>query len=280
MKRKILPWLLGIGLMAVSSTVSFAQKGDVYDARLQQGQSPKDGEEFINKMTYDDKSKMLYYIANDDQDLYITLIVSDRAVLQKIMRYGMTTWFNPEGKHKKSLGIEFPVAGGGFSGPPQGGKPGMGDRKEMMNKMMAGKNSELVLIGFSGKGARDTVRLADVAWLNAGMEMMQGEKILITLVVPISKIEPASGTDHLLSMGFETGYMDLNKTGVGQSGGGGMAAESGHSMYGGGPPPGGGATSGSASQGQGGQSQQGQVSISELSKPNKLWIGQVRLTKN
>jgi hypothetical protein len=279
MKRKIIPWLLGIGLMAALATVSVAQKVDVYNCQLQQGQSPKDGEEFINRMFFDDKSKMLFYISNDDKDLFITLMVSDRAALQKLMRYGLTTWFNPEGKHKKSLGIEFPVAGGGPAGPPQGGKPGSGDRKEMMNKMLAGKNSEMVLIGFSGKGSRDTVRVADVQWMKAGMEMMQGEKMMISLVVPISKIEPGSGTDHLLSMGFETGYLDLNKTGMGQSAGSGMPAESSHggSMYGGGPPSGGGAPSGNTSSGQ---AQQGQVSISELAKPNKLWINQVRLAKN
>ena len=290
MNKKIFSWLFSLGLMMLLQPLSYSQKVDAYDCHWQAGQSPQDGEEFINKMFFDEKSKMLFYLSNDEKDLYITLIVADPAAIQKIMRYGLTTWFNPEGKHKKELGIEFPLAGGmpAQQGAPQQrgaqqgqGKPGGGDRKDMMNGMLAGKNKELAMIGFNGKGERDTMNVADAPGIIARMEMIPEGKVQVSLIVPVSLIEAAPDADKQFSLGIETGYMDLNQTGMGQSAGSGQSSGDGHGggMYGGPPPGSGGTQSGGATdKGQAGQGQQGQVSISELAKPNKLWISQVKLS--
>ncbi len=287
MKQRLTGWLATLSLILAFSLPAYSQKSAPYVCFWQSGQSFSDGEEFINKMRYDDKSKFLYYVSNDEKDLYITLLVSDRAAIQKIMRYGLTTWFNPDARHKKSLGIQFPVPGNGMSGPPSGaGKPVSADRKEMMNRMLEGKNNEVVLIGFSGKGEKDTVMMEPVYGVRGKLNMPDREKMILSLIVPIEKIESSVNgeADGLFSMGFETGYLDLNQAGIGQASGS-QPYDGGHGggMYGG-PPSGGGAPA-SAGSGQATPAQekhqgsQAQVSISELSKPNKLWISQVKLAK-
>lgn len=266
-----LGWLPGV----------FSQKADHYQCHWESGLTPEAGEAFIDKMRYDEKSTFLYYFSNDETNLYIYLIISEKASLQKVMRYGLTTWFNADAKQKKSLGIQFPVPVIEGNGPParkEGQAPG--ERKDMMIGLMAAKNKQMILVGFSGKGTRDTVRVSENKEFRAKLEMKDKEKLLVSLSVPISKIESAGKNepDNMISIGFETGYMDLNRQGIGQTGEA-QQGQSGHGggMYGG-PPPGGTSTTGTAGERSSGNSGQAdQPDISQLAKPTRLWISPVKL---
>ena len=266
-------------ILLLSGPALRSQKIDSYQSHWDTGLSPKDGEDFINKMQYEQKSQFLFYLSNDETNLYVYLIVSDRPNIQKIMRYGLTTWFNSEAKRKKSMGIGFPVATQEEARPQQpreGQVPGQGDRKDFMNRMLEGKNREMILIGFSGKGARDTVLLSQANGFQAKMDMMDRDKMLISLALPIYKLEQSQDglPDNFISVGFETGYMDLNKQGIAPAGGS-TSGEGGHGggMYGG-PPQGG---QGGMDRPADGSGQQQQASISDLANPTKLWISSVKL---
>lgn len=279
MKTLNLTLLTGLIFSLVWSPEVFPQKSGHYQCLWESGLKPEVGEAFIDQMQYDDKSTLMFYFSNDDTNLYVHLIISDKASLQKVMRFGMTTWFNPDAKKKKGLGIQFPVPGIERSGLPfqkQGQIPG--DRKEMMMGLMAAKNKQMVLIGFSGKGIRDTIEASDGEF-HAKLVMLDRDKLLISLSLPIIKIESTGKdqSDKLLSIGFETGYLDLNRQGMGQSTGG----QTGQGVYGsgmyGGPPPGSSGTAGLS--GEKSNNGNGQPDISALAKPTRLWVSPVKLAE-
>ncbi|MEO5996522.1 MAG: hypothetical protein ABIN89_07330 [Chitinophagaceae bacterium] len=49
-----------------------------------------------------------YSITNDRENVYIDLLCKDEATEQKILRMGMTVYFDPAGGDSKNIGINFP----------------------------------------------------------------------------------------------------------------------------------------------------------------------------
>jgi hypothetical protein len=281
MKKSIIPGILILAIVFLGSSGIFAQKISSYESKWYTVLSANDEEGLINQMQFEDKSKFMFLISNDEKNLYIDLVTDDKAAIQKIMRYGLTTWINPEGKHKKTLGIQFPV-GPGENGQPSYRRDKGGDRKEMMMAMLDRKNQEMVLIGFDGKGIQKSIDPRIDSTFQGKVDMMEGGKLHVSLEISLSKINRSSDSYNLpFSAGFETGYMDLNQEGLtggaGQGSGGGGDSHGGHTggppMGGGGPPPGMGGSGSQAS----GSTQQHQPEISELASPSKLWISQVKL---
>ena len=275
MKKSIISGILTFTAIFLTITGMNAQKIAVYECKWHEVSNADDEESLINRMQYEEKSKFLFLLTNDDKNLFIDLVLEDKAAIQKIMKFGLTTWFNPEGKLKKKIGILFPVTAEGNNEPSFRRNKDGGDRKEMMMAMMARKNQEMVLIGFGGKGTRQEVDPRIDANFQGNIEMMEGGKLHINLVLPIEKLglSRVSSLNSALSVGFETGYLDLTGQGApagggGQPGGGEMHGGGSHGggMPGGGPPQGGNAAE-----------QQQQPGIGELASPSKLWIKQVTL---
>jgi hypothetical protein len=48
-------------------------------------------------------------VQHDDEFLYLCFTTSDRQVQFQVLGMGMTVWFDPEGKEKKSFGVHFPI---------------------------------------------------------------------------------------------------------------------------------------------------------------------------
>lgn len=282
MKKSTFPGILVIASLFLTIPGADAQKVGTYDCKWHSAVSAEDGEGMINKMQFEEKSQFLFLFANDEKDLYVDLVMADKAAIQKVMRFGLTTWFNTEGKHKKALGVQFPVPPEGDNEPAFKREKG-GDRKEMMLAMMDQKNQEMLLIGFGGKSERKSIDPRIDSSFHGKVEMMEGGTMHVSLVLPLDKLNRSYETINLpVSAGFETGYLDLNKEGMtagaGQSGGGGDMHGGG--MYGG--PPGGGPPSGGGTGNQGmttNQQQQQQPDLSELATPSKLWISQLKLAK-
>lgn len=274
--KKIFSAALLLALTAIASPALEAQKLNTYQSKWNPDLA-KDGEEaLINQMQLDEKSQFLFMVSNNDTNLFIDLVVADQAAMQKIMRYGLTTWFNPEAKTKKGLGIEFPVTTEGQA-QPDFMRDKNADRKEMRKAMMAAKNQEMTLIGFDVKGGRRVINPIKDPDFHGNVEMLEGGRLKVSISVPLAKLErsDASNFAEPLSIGFETGYMDVTGQGTPsgstqQQGGGGHSG----GMYGGGM-PGGGPPSGSMS---GGSEQQERPDISKLASPSKLWIKEVTLS--
>jgi hypothetical protein len=282
MKNLICSGLLVVTILLLKPD-SYSQKVASYQSKWHPGLVKDQEEQLINQMQLDEKSQFLFLISNDGQNLFVDLVTADRAAVQKIMRYGLTTWINPEGKHKKTIGIEFPVTSEGQA------EPGFmrdknADRKDMRMAMMDSKNKEMVLIGFGEKNERRVIDPRNDKDFQGKVEMMEGGKLRVSLVVPLEKIHRTemAMSANPVSLGFETGYMDVTGQGMssggGQQSGGGM--QGGGGMPGGGPPMGG-QPSGGGAQGSmsGGSDQQNRPDISEMASPSKLWIKQVTLAE-
>ncbi len=257
--------------------VGNAQKVSAYQSKWHEDQKEEHEEELINRMMLEEKSQFLFFISNDAKKLYIDVVTADRAAVQKIMRYGMTTWINPDGKTKKVLGVEFPVSAEG-KGEPNFTRDKNADRKEMRMAMMASKNQDMTLIGFGAKGERRSIDPGNDPSFQGKIEMLEGGRLYIHLELPLDQVHRSdlASLSSPLSLGFETGYMDVTGLGMpsggGQSsGGGGMG---GPGMYGGGPP--GGMPPGSM--GGAGDQQQERPDINKLASPTRLWIKQLMLS--
>lgn len=273
MKRtSLLILLLGAIILLLAANAS-AQKIDSYQCRKHTGLSPDNGAAFIDKMTYDDRSNLMFMLTNDRERLYIYLIVADRATIQKIKMYGLTTWFNMEGKTKKTQGIEFPVPGGQqemmMHHRDQPGEAQEG-QKSLMKESLENMNREMILVGFDGKESRDTLLLSADTAFSGNMSFPGKEKLLISMYLPLEKLGLSFGSEKAFSVGFESGYMDLNKQGMGVPAGGGDRQMGG--------PPGGGYHGGHNESDAFAGGENNQPNINQLAKPNRLWIKNVVLS--
>lgn len=63
-----------------------------------------DSNNFLNPVSshFDKKFNINYGVANNDSDLFIQAIFHDRASYMQMMRGGLTVYFDPTGKKKKS----------------------------------------------------------------------------------------------------------------------------------------------------------------------------------
>jgi hypothetical protein len=85
-------------------------------------------------------------IQHDDEFLYLCFTTSDRQLQFQVLAMGMTAWFDPEGKEKKSFGVRFPL---GMEAParmlPRPG-PGAADI-DFLGVALQRQRLELELIG-------------------------------------------------------------------------------------------------------------------------------------
>ena len=280
MKQETYRLIVFISFILTGISPALAQKVGSYSSKWQGDIAGLSEKQVIGQMQVHQKTQFLYLISNDEENLFIHLMINDRAAIQKTMRFGLTTWLNPDGKTKKGMGIQFPVA-------PEGrGESGFrrdkgGDRRDMMMAMLAQKNREMVLIGFGAKGEQMRIDPTLDTAFDGDIKLNEVDgSIMVRLVVPLEKIgrgQPIT-FNQPISLGFETGYLDV--TGQGMPSGGGMQEGGGihgGGRYGGGM-PGGGPPSGMApgdAQASGGQ--QKQPDINQLSSPTKMWIKEVRL---
>ncbi len=281
MKKSIISVILTLVTVLIIIPGVHAQKKGVYESKWHSGISAEDEESLVNRMQYDEKSKFLFLISNDEKSLYINYILADKAVIQKIMRFGLTTWLNPEGKHKKAMGIKFPVTSDGNDDQPMMRGKGS-DRKEMQTAMMANKNKVMILTGFGGDEKEKLIDPQHDPGFFGKVEMLEGEKLHISLALPLENIgrDKIEAAKNPFSVGFETGYLDVTGQGILQEADNRPGAvgcmEGAEEMPGGGPPAGGpqGSPGGTTDQ----QPQQ-QPDIGELARPSKMWISQVTLSE-
>jgi hypothetical protein len=68
---------------------------------------------------WSEKEGIKFAIMNDDQNVYFVLSVAKQDLRRQIMMRGMTIWFDPLAREKKTIGIRYPigVAEGGVRRP-------------------------------------------------------------------------------------------------------------------------------------------------------------------
>ncbi|MEN8191528.1 MAG: hypothetical protein ABFS12_01850 [Bacteroidota bacterium] len=65
-------------------------------------------EEWSGKLKYYEDKRVALGFQNDDKNLYLCLVSSNRAIAMKIMTFGLTVWFEPENE-VSSMGLRYPI---------------------------------------------------------------------------------------------------------------------------------------------------------------------------
>jgi hypothetical protein len=215
-------------------------------------------DEWGETLLYDNDTKCIYAIANDNSALYIAIKSADRIQQMKIVRGGMEIWIDNKAKKKKSIGVKFPLGGGNMP-MPTGRASGSGQDSKEMRQQMKLQMLRMDLTGFK----EDLNGLHDVysnMQIKPVIDWDNKDNMVYELVIPFAALD-------------ETVRADLNNISIGifikglkmeQGSGGGMPAGGppGGGMRGGGGPPGG-------MRPGGGMPDQGQME--KMSKENSFW---------
>ena len=62
-----------------------------------------------NSYGYFKKGNFLYYLSNDNDNIYIDIKIEDSGIQNKILQEGLNVWINPNGKSVKKTGLRFPI---------------------------------------------------------------------------------------------------------------------------------------------------------------------------
>ena len=55
------------------------------------------------------KSKLYYFLSNDNVNIYIDIKVEDHGIQNRILKEGLTIWISMSGKEEKKMGVRFPI---------------------------------------------------------------------------------------------------------------------------------------------------------------------------
>ena len=223
-----------------------------------------------NKVGFD------YYVMNDSTHLYICMRISEQEVSRKVQRFGFTIWIDPDGKKKKRYGINFPMKQNVRLNPMKLEQDFSAyekrTEKSALNELFEKK---MLLTGFYEKDEEQIVnpeffKGLKVAFMNLGLSGIFYE-FSIELILITEDPQLYFNGEKLLSVGFESGFLDMNAqrpTGnrmkSGAMRGGGAGRSGGGGMPGGQRPPSGG------QRGQGGD-------MNNMNQQTKYWIKSIQL---
>jgi hypothetical protein len=81
-------------------------------------------EEWQGALSFIEEEELFVGFLNDQNNLYVCLKAGDERSPARLMRQGLTVWFDPVGGNKKVFGIKYPL----------GGPPGGWNRQRMMDQ--------------------------------------------------------------------------------------------------------------------------------------------------
>jgi hypothetical protein len=162
------------------------------------------------------KGNFLYYISNDNSNLYIDIKIEDSGVQSKILQEGLTVWFNVDGRQHKGVGIRYPL-GAKYADGPGKRNQGNSDSGSPLTKA-----NTIQLIGFPGEG-QNIIPAKNDDNFSGSLEYDQDGSLFYNLRLPIKRLSliTADGGAGFQppTIGIEYGGMPEmgNKPGGGQS---------------------------------------------------------------
>ncbi len=259
-----------VAIVVMTLIVASCAKLPVY-----QSKNINSTDEISDQSHYDKKSKISYDVYNDETNIYININTSNYYSQIKILKMGLTVWFDIKGKKNKDMGIVFPL-NNGFKASKQrmqnsSGATGAGGQSiTQLHNNFKLQDKRIRLVGMEDEHGRTEYTVepgsSDVV---AEITFDSSNRLNYVATIPIKKLfADGSLVNKTLSVGIESGFLDVNKmrqemmnSGMhqGQGGRGGGMGGMGGGMKGGGGRQGGGRS--------GGMPQQ-----TELSEPVKVWF--------
>ncbi len=129
-----------------------------------------------------DKERVSASLLNDEDYLYIGLVVTDRGLQRQIMRQGITFWFDRNGSDDKKFGIRFPL---GFSRPGFS-RDKMGERggSDQQRENVSDGSSELEIYRLGGE-QHQRMTMAQASGIEARFHTLH-DTLMYELKVPLA----------------------------------------------------------------------------------------------
>lgn len=216
---------------------------------------------------YDEASKIHYQISNDTDYLHIKLNTADFVTINKILKMGLTVYFDINGKKNDDISLEYPIANKERLSNRNKSTFNSGQNRSFeLDKMLSQKTKEVV---FNHYENRETF-LTDFnnSEIKVTISSKSNNEIVYDLRIPFTKIA-AGGLAALsdLSIGIVSGKFSPPSSGgarpTGMNSGGGKRGGGGGMSGGGGKRGGGGMSGGNRSAGMG---------KSVMATPVKIWF--------
>ncbi len=158
---------------------------------------------------HDSRSKIRYQITNDDKDLHIKLNTSDKGSIMKILKTGLTFYFDVKGKKRKDVYFQYPIAQDlKMSGP---------DRTKKQNELELEKlflriPTECI---YSSFGETEYIYFSRTEHdIIVSIKALTKDEIIYDLIIPFSRItdEGFSSLSNL-SVGVVSGKFEIPSSG-------------------------------------------------------------------
>ncbi|OCX51106.1 hypothetical protein BEL04_20550 [Mucilaginibacter sp. PPCGB 2223] len=174
---------------------------------------------------YNNESKIKYIVSSDDNYLYLTANLDQRAIRQKVLGAGVTLSINTEGKKKKSFSLTYPV-------------PVTDDNLNYMEKQHA-RQTHAKASGF--KGVDDDMVLPDPHGFKAAFAFKDEGGMGYEVAIPLKALNMKPGTSSL-NINITINALDKPSMGgdapaTSPAGGGGRGGSRGGGGRGGSRPP-------------------------------------------
>lgn len=224
-------------------------------------------DDWMGEMIYFEEENISVGLLNDESFMYICMIAENPFVLNRVMRQGLTIWFDPDGGKEKAFGIKFPIGMQGRQGQraPQrtrGEERIRGEEQDQERLQRAFRRSmaELEILG-PGKDEKKRIAVEEATGIDIYLEATSG-LFVYELKVPLLHGEQqpyAVGAEagSSVSIGLETPKIDrdaMRERMGGRSGMGGRGGMGGRSGMG----------------GRGGMGMGGRGGM-QMPKPLKIW---------
>jgi hypothetical protein len=176
-----------------------------------------------DSLLFDNSTKLIYSISNDESALYIAVKATDRFQQMKIVQGGMEIWIDFKAKKSKSTGIKFPLGEDGMSTALN--RPSGQDPKEMRQQMRR-KLLTMELTGFKD-GLNGAQSVYSDLQVKPVIDWDDKDDMIYEVVIPFAALEE-SYRNNLNNMSIGIVIKGLK-----------MDQGSSNGMPGGGPPRGG-----------------------------------------
>lgn len=172
--------------------------------------------EWEDATTAVEDTSLLVGLLNDEDHLYLLLTTASRETGAKIIRQGLTVWFDKKGGKEKSFGVRFPlgIARMGIPFAPRDAKAD--PESDGVEERLKASLSELEILG-PGKNERQRMMLSEAKGIQLGMSDRTG-KLVYELKVPLAEAPErpyAIGTrpGEIIGIGVETYEIDRKNFG-------------------------------------------------------------------
>jgi hypothetical protein len=222
---------------------------------------------------YDNDSKISYQIFNDAENLYVNLSTADKMAIIKILKSGLSIYFDENGKKNKTVSVEYPLHNSKIDFSTLRPKSNGATRPEMdINKLLASVPNNAVYRNYEDiERFNLDLNNTDIS-INLKSENSElGNQLVYQLKIPFHNISNLSISEiENFSIGIVSGKIEAPKRPSGISGG--RPSGSGRpSGVGGGRPSGGGKPAGVGGGRPSGGGRPANVS-SEITKQISIWF--------